>query len=60
MDYLLNIGKEFTNLEKQVIKSIYIYIIYIYIYINELGKGYFSHDSAYSESKDLGTKKNLR
>ena len=57
MDYLLNIGKEFTNLEKQVIKSIY---IYIYIYINELGKGYFSHDSAYSESKDLGTKKDLR
>ena len=32
----------------------YIYIyIYIYIYMNELDKASFTHDAAYSDSKDL-------
>ena len=45
MDHLLNIVKEFKNLEKQE--------IFKHSYKNELDKACFAHDAAYSDSKDL-------
>ena len=50
MDHLLSMNKEFKSLKKLVIQYIY---IYIYIYIYELDKACFTHDAAYSDSKDL-------
>ena len=44
MDHLLNIMKEFKNLETGTLK---------HLYRNELEKTCFAHDSAYSYSKDL-------
>ena len=44
MDHLLNINKEFKSLKKLVIQT---------IYKNELDKDCFTHDAAYSDSKDL-------
>ena len=48
MEQLLNIVKEFQNLEKQVIKNICIEMNWI--------KLFFAHDAAYSDSKDLAKK----
>ena len=48
MDHLLNMNKEYKSLKTLVIQT-----IYIYIYINELDKACFTHDVAYSDSKDL-------
>ena len=45
MDHLLNIVKEFKNLEKQFNLK--------HLYRNELDKPCFAHDVAYSDSKDL-------
>ena len=45
MDHLLNIVKEFKNLEKQEILK--------YLYRNESDKAYFAHDAEYSDSKYL-------
>ena len=42
VDHLLNIMKEFKNLENLK-----------YLYRNESDKACFAHDAAYSESKDL-------
>ena len=57
MDHLLNIVKEFKNLEKQVgnLKHLYRYL---------LDKACFAHDRTYSDSKDSGKRtisdKNLK
>ena len=40
MDLLLNIVKEFKNLEKRKLE---------HLYRNELGKACFAHDAAYSD-----------
>ena len=46
MDHLLNIIKEFKNLEKTGNLN--------HIHKNELNKPCFDHDAAYYDSKDLG------
>ena len=46
VDHLLSMNKEFKSLKKLVIQT-------IYIYMNELDKACFTHDAAYSDSKDL-------
>ena len=43
---LLDMKKEFRSLKKLMIQT-------IYIYMNELDEACFTHDAAYSDSKDL-------